>query len=68
MSFKVAIFTRGVKTHSYKYEQAFAEGLKSHGHCVTEYGWGSEPENIDLAVIWSIKKYRYVAPLERTKY
>ena len=56
MSFKVAIFTRGIKTHSYKYEQAFADGLRSHGHKILYCSWGREPDvDIDLAVIWSIK-------------
>lgn len=57
---KVGIFTRGMETHSYKYEQAFANGLKAHGHTVLDYPWNSEPGNIDLAVIWSIKNIRLI--------
>ena len=64
MSFKVGIFTRGEKTHSYKYEKAFAEGLIEHGHDVIFYKWADRPETIDLAVMWSIKNEALITHLK----
>lgn len=54
MTFNTGIFTRGTESHSYKYEQAFAKGLKIHGHNVIFYKWGSVPTHIDLGVIWGV--------------
>lgn len=62
---KIAVFTRGEQSHSYKYEMAFLDGLKSHGHKPSLVSWQYIPTDLDLAVIWGVNNTPLINCIER---
>ena len=62
---KVTIFSRGIDSHSRMYEQAFAEGLRSHGHDIRFHPWHNKIyHHIDMGVIWGINNHLLVKHLD----
>lgn len=51
---KTGIFTRGESSHSYKWEDAFANGLAEHGIYAEKYKSGDRPTDITLGVLWGV--------------
>lgn len=58
---KIQVLTRGENSHSYKWEKAFLDGLKSHG--VTAYmsnSAGLISLHTDLIVLWGVRNKRKI--------
>ncbi len=63
---EIAIVTRGIKSHSYKYEIAFLDGLKRHAmHCYMHDKKNPITDNVDLVVMWSARNYSLIEDLKR---
>ena len=64
---KICVFTRGEKSHSYKYEKAFLSGLESHGHKPTLSHWADYNQDVDLAVVWGVHHTPLIKHIKDTK-
>lgn len=62
---KIAVFTRGSRTHSYIWEVAFLEGLRKHRVICDLYSDNDQPQGIQCGVTWGIKRPKVSSHLQQ---